>query len=837
MKPFIPRLLLVIALPGLAGYAFFGSNGVSKRVANGSFERQARPMGGEEAKAWLFNQRAYPLGTIPAGATLNGWLASVQGSQRKFGELNGQIDHWTEIGPAPIIGGQINGPTANPRVTGRIVDIAVDPNQAATHWLIAAEGGGVWETWNSGENWSPRTDGDVVSTGISTIAIAPSNPQILFAGTHDINTRAIGLLKSTDGGASWVLQDPSTFPQQYFFRFTKVKVHPTDPNIVLAETWQGDQPLTGGVFKSVNGGMNFALKLVGAGTALEVDPTNFDRQYAAIRNVFDNSLQYHGIFRSLDAGENWTKLSGPWDASIAQAGGPVRIAVAPSAPGTLYVVVAGGGMWKTQNAWASPPTWTALPPAPGGFTQAYTTMVDPTDAAIFYVGGFSSLGFYRLNSNGTWNSIVNSTHVDQQAMAATGSTLLLGNDGGFWTSTDRGTTWNNKNSDLATVQFYAGSLHPTDALSALGGSQDNGTELWTGSVAWQFESGGDGGYSAFSASNPDTWLVSSQYLGIVRLRNGGTISEGGQNGLNATGAGFIAPIRRAPHGDIVLAGSDNLWKSTNFFTGPTPSWSSNSPEQGTTISAIAFAPSDTSSLTYAFGTGEGSLRSTISGGAQRWKDLDPPPGTVPNRYVKAIAYHPTDPATVYVALSGFDENTPGYPGHVFRTVNATAGTPTWTNVSPPVNLPINALAIDPGIPNTLYAGADLGVWKTTNGGSSWTFMGPASGMPNVPVFDLLFSPADGHLVAFTYGRGAFKLNVGFLQGFIAPAGAVNAGARWNVDGGAFQTSETIVGGLSPGLHTVSFSPAAEYSPPANQTVGINANWAIDVVGIYTPDPN
>jgi hypothetical protein len=154
----------------------------------------------------------------------------------------------------------------------------------------------------------------------------------------------------------------------------------------------------------------------------------------------------------------------------------------------------------------------------------------------------------------------------------------------------------------------------------------------------------------------------------------------------------------------------------------------------------------------------------------------------------------------------------------------------------PVDVPMNSLAIDPTTPTTLYAGGDLGVWKSTNGGTwgSWTFMG-GNGMPNVIVSDLLISPVDGHLVAFTYGRSAFKLNVGSLQVTIAPQGAIDAKAYWKVDNGTFQDSGTIVKGLAPGNHTVSFNSISGYSPPANQTVTITANQTTQATGTYIPN--
>jgi hypothetical protein len=133
------------------------------------------------------------------------------------------------------------------------------------------------------------------------------------------------------------------------------------------------------------------------------------------------------------------------------------------------------------------------------------------------------------------------------------------------------------------------------------------------------------------------------------------------------------------------------------------------------------------------------------------------------------------------------------------------------------------LAIDPANPNIIYAGAELGVWKSTDGGSldSWTFMGPQSGMPNVPVFDLVFNPVDGHLYAFTYGRGAFKLNAATViptQPRLANISTrLNVGTGDNVMIGGFiiagsgcSTKQVVLRGMGPSLTGVPDNLADPY---------------------------
>jgi hypothetical protein len=167
---------------------------------------------------------------------------------------------------------------------------------------------------------------------------------------------------------------------------------------------------------------------------------------------------------------------------------------------------------------------------------------------------------------------------------------------------------------------------------------------------------------------------------------------------------------------------------------------------------MAFAPSDTNCLTYAFGTySAGQVNLTTNGGAT-YNDL-----INFGRYVSGLAFHPANPNVLYVTLSSFDDPTFPPLGHVFRTTNALAPSPSFLNVGPPVDIPFNAIVLDPSNPNILYVGTDIGIWKSTNAAASWTHVGPESGIPNVAVFDLEISPGAGRLIAFTHGRGAFAL--------------------------------------------------------------------------------
>src|SRR5207249_4038448 len=157
---------------------------------------------------------------------------------------------------------------------------------------------------------------------------------------------------------------------------------------------------------------------------------------------------------------------------------------------------------------------------------------------------------------------------DQQTMAWAGNRLIVGDDGGVWSTTDGGTTWADHNTSLAITQFYDGSIHPTNATFALGGAQDNGTSKWTGAAAWDVVTGGDGADNAISATDPSNdWAYSFQRLGILRTTNGGATTVFADGGIDKTGVPFIARFENCPaNDDVFIAGTDNLWKSTNFFS-------------------------------------------------------------------------------------------------------------------------------------------------------------------------------------------------------------------------------------------------------------------------------
>jgi formylglycine-generating enzyme required for sulfatase activity len=808
------RALLMLTLASLASnlVAREGSGPTEEVRGRGREGKRHNAQASEWRTEWEHRQRTFPLTTIPAGAMQRA-LAQTAQAEANGATPNGfsGTAQWSSIGPAPIGKSSYAG-TGGGLAAGRVAALAVDPANAS-HWLLGAAQGGIWETKNSGSTWSPRTDSQN-SLAMGAIAFAPSSPGLVYAGTGEPNFRGddyagAGLLVSHNGGTTWQMLN-SQFAQS---SFSAVRVDPGNSSSLAVATVRGGagvtDPASGnnpiptapsrGVFVSADGGAHFTQVLTGEATDLQTSPANFNQQYAGLGEIYGASP--NGVYRTLNGWGSSQLISGPWTSLVTPTQmGRIALAIAASNPNVLYVAIAQKrfnydagllGIWETSNAWDPTPTWTQIPnPSPSdvnydpnvGFDQLFwyhlALLVDPTDPTSLYLG---ELNIWQCRFHLSWHLAAQGwdpvdLHADQHALAWVPTanntlSLLAGNDGGVWLSApmpinalaSAGSPWQDLNTGLATLQIYKGAVDPTgNSHLSLAGCQDNGTAVYKGQNVWALVFGGDGADCTIASTQPALyWAASSQGGSIGRSLDGShfhVVSDpitGGPPFYTQ----FFTHFEKSPRNDdLVIVGTSQLWRSDDFFHGV--HWRQNSPiiysgPNPVPISAMAFAPSDTTGQIYAFGTEDGQLRITSNGGAT-WTDLDAG-NAVPNRYVSGLAFGPADPNVLHVTLSGFDESTPGQPGHLFKTANALAASPTWANVSPPVDLPNNCLVIDPNYAGTIFVGTDLGVWVSQDGAATWGHYGPSSGMPNVAVFDLRMN-ANGQVTAFTHGRSAFLLN-------------------------------------------------------------------------------
>ena len=698
---------------------------------------------------YFHDQRAYPLLRIPAGA--------YEAAQRTYRQQFARpaqaapaisANAWTPIGPDHI--------ATFPTTSGRLNSIAVHPTNSNIIYAAGAQGG-VWKTTDGGMSWTPLTDNQC-SIAMGALAIDPVNPSIVYAGTGEENFSldsyyGCGVLRSTDGGTTWTQLGASTF---VFAGGGGQKISRVYIDSATAGSATGTTVLvsaSSGVYRSTDSGNSWTLVLAGTATDIVGTPTRAATLYAALGNIFGSAS--NGVYLSTDTGATWTKETGGLPTTNV---GRINLAIAPSAADNVYASVQDTstfallGIWKSTSGGA---IWTQVSATGASCaSQCWYDMainVDPTNANTVYFSGFS---VYKSTDGGSnFSDIGSSIHVDQHALVfqpGNASTIYAGNDGGIFKSTDGGSTWTSLNSNIAITQFYPGiSLHPTNASIAMGGTQDNGTNLYTGASVWNPVLGGDGGFSAIDFTTPTTGYATVEwgfpsFSGVYKTTNLGVSASFTRQitGLNLSDRGlFIAPVVMSPaNSQQLFLGTYRLYQSTNGAA----SWSVISPDLSNgngDISAIAQSKSNTQVIYV--GTSDGNVQVTINGGAS-WTLATT---GLPNRHVTYLAVDPTNAQNAFAVVSGFGT------GHVFKTAN---GGTSWSDISANLpNIPVNAILLDPSAPTTnLYLGTDLGIFTTTNGGASWAAFN--NGLPNVAVIDLAFNQATNVLLAATHGRGVWQ---------------------------------------------------------------------------------
>ncbi|MFH1011520.1 MAG: hypothetical protein V1784_09850, partial [bacterium] len=367
-------------------------------------------------------------------------------------------------------------------------------------------------------------------------------------------------------------------------------------------------------------------------------------------------------------------------------------------------------------------------------------------------------------------------HADHHAFAfhpTNSNTVFAGTDGGLFRSTDAGTSWSALNNGLVTFQFYAMGNSLQRPSECYGGTQDNGTNKYTGSTSWAEVYGGDGGYCVVDYTYPDIVYAETQMGSHVKSTNGGGSWSAIQSGISGYGA-WVTPVVIDPTNRLVLyTATRSVYRTTNGGT----NWSAISSDLSSYyISTLAMAPSATNTI-YAGCEGGGKVFKTTNGGTS-WSDVSP---GLPDRYVTRVAVHPTNSSVVFVTVSGYGS------GHVYKSTN---GGSNWTNSSTGLpDQPVTVVVIDGGNPNTLYAGTDLGVYRSTDGGANWSSF--STGLPNVVVDDLALHPTAGTLRAATHGRGMWEVSVGGSSILVT---SPNGGEVWGQ--GVASTITWSSGGIS-----------------------------------------
>ena len=701
---------------------------------------------------------------------------------------------WRAIGPA--------------NQAGRIPMIVGIPGNRSVYYVGAAAGG-LFKTTNGGVTFEPLFD-DQDNASIGDLAIAPSNPSILYLGTGEGNPRnsasiGDGVYKSVDAGRTWKkigLENTEKIP--------RIRIDPLNPDVVfvcaLGRTW-GPNPERG-LFKTTDGGKSWRKVLylddLTGCADVDLDPTNANVVWVGTHRhqrwpwYFTSGGGATGVYKSTDGGESWTRLSGKGNGRGLPEDDMDRVGVSVhrANPDVVYVVSetkSEGQLWRTEDGGRS---WETVNRDRNiNFRPFYYSDIraDPRNPNVVYS---LSGGLYKSQDGGrTFQTIRADLHGDHQAMWIDPNDpdyILEGSDGGWQVSHDGARTWEIVNT-ISFAQFYHLNLDHEKPYNICGGLQDNGH--WCGPSrtlsgqgnrknSWVTISGGDGFFAVPDLAQPHLVYSASQGGNIVLtdLRTGDQRSihpyprrvgsAGDSLAEHTYRFNWNAPIALDPADPrTVYFGGNVLFRTRNY--GQT--WEVISPDLTTNDKSkqrssggpivtdntaaefhstmLTIAPSPKDSRVVWVGTDDGNIQVTRDGGTTWTNTVRNIRDLPPNAWISTIDASPHDPGTALVAASHWQ--TGDYTPYAYLTRDFGQ---TWIRISG--NLPargwVHVVRQDPRNPNLLYAGTEFGVFASWNQGRQWHSI--RNGMSAAPVRDLLVHPRDNDLVIATHGRGLYILD-------------------------------------------------------------------------------
>jgi photosystem II stability/assembly factor-like uncharacterized protein len=708
-------------------------------------------------------------------------------------------------------------------VTSVAVPDAPKHDHLYTIW-VGQRSGGVWKTTNGGATWNPVFDSAGVAA-IGDIAIAPSDSRIVWVGTGDqANARSSysgrGLFKTVDGGATW---QPVGLADSH--HVARIVIDPADPNrvYVAAMGHLFSRNAERGVFRTLDGGRTWTKVLYVDDRTGAIDLV-MDRRAPSVlyASMYDKerlpwrlveSGPGSGIFKSVDGGTSWKKLAGGLpDGQI----GRIGLDMFQKNPDVLYALI------ENQNAPSpAPPTGRGATAqgSRGGSQPIVGNELYRTDdggatwrrtSTINVAGGKAPYSFnqLRIDPSNDQRVIVTSDSMtitedggrtwDDEKVWPNGFfrrafgdfrtmwfdpddplRILLGSDGGLQFSFDGGHT-SDFFPNIRAGEAYAVGVDMDDPYHVYAGFQDH--DSWKGPVNgrwgvvtledWVTVGPGDGMYNVVDPTD-SRWVYNTRELNQLGRMDQQTgvrtdIRPPQPQGADRLRYNWIAPIALSPHDPATLyAGAQMLFRSkdrgdhwetiSGDLTTNDASKTGYTTTPYCTISTMAESPV-TPGLIWV-GTDDGKVHVTRNGGGQ-WSDVTPAliaSGAPADRWVSRVFASPHDAATAFVSKNGFrnDDFTP----YLFKTTDFGV---TWKAIAGDLpSAPVNVVVQDRRNPALLFAGNDVGVFTSIDGGVHW--MRFASGFPTVAVHDLVVHPREQDLVVATYGRALWTGDIAPLQ--------------------------------------------------------------------------
>lgn len=664
--------------------------------------------------------------------------------------------NWTSMGPTTSTGGYSG--------IGRLNCIVFRSGDNNTLYA-GSPSGGLWKTTDGGTNWSVLTDDNAV-LGVSdavVVAGATTATDIVYIGTGDRDggsmwslgggqsndNNSVGVLKSTDGGTTWATTG-LTFTTNQKETVNRMLIDPGNSSIVYAAT-------SDGLYKTSDAGANWTKLSIYHFADIEFKPGDSQTIYASSR--------FGSIYKSTDAGVNWTSVFDNYSTN----GRRINLAVSANEPTWVYAVEANtsGGLFGIYKSTDSGGSYSLIfnstnilngdcSPVDADGQGSYDLAIacDPTNANTLFVGGVntwkSTDGGVNWSINNMWSGTCSgaaiNVHADKHFLAYQNGTsnLFECNDGGLYTTSDAGSTWSHIGNGLIVSQLYRLGVSQVSSDKVIAGLQDNGTKAKS-SGAWTDVLGGDGMDCMIDYTDDNIQYGESQYGNLYRTDNNWASSTGITSGLTGY-AWWVTAIAIDPNvNTTIYTARQDVFKSTDKGA----NWTKIS-NFGTYQYELAIAPSNSN---YIYTTSRSALHRTTDGGTT-WTDIT---GTLPtgSSSITYIAVKDDDPNTVWVSFGQYTSDC------VYET---TDGGSTWTDIS--AGLPtIPVMCVVQNKLNTsqneLYAGTDVGVYVKVDGGA-WALY--SDGLPNVVVNEIKIyynstTPSLSRLRAATSGRGMWESEI------------------------------------------------------------------------------
>lgn len=730
--------------------------------------------------------------TMPIGATKSdykpGYVMSEYNKALKSDFLAQSKNKKTARGySAQAVTFTERGPVNVPGRTRASIVSPTNPDK----WYVGTVGGGVWITENAGQTWRNTTDTAVPSLSTGTLAISPSNANIVYAGTGEPfgnldRVAGIGIFKSTDAGETWsYLTNTSAFGD-----IGRLIINPNDANHLIVGT-------SSGIYVTTNGGTTWA-KTLASGNAQDFAASNdFSAIYAGVNGV--------GVYKSTDAGTTWTKT---FDAVAENKSlGRIELDISPVDNTRLFLGIYGNNTTNFYKSDDSGTTFSAINFGTGDNNvlagQGWYDNVmraHPLDKNVFYAGGVYMCKVTVDPVANTYatkpiaggygditGQINKSVHVDMHDIIykvnpadPTQFRLIITNDGGVYSTgykTNPGETegdWSAKVTGLNSTQFYgADKKKGEDAY--LAGAQDNGSyisETTPSSATTNYTLlwGGDGFETIWNYADPTKVMMSSQYSNIVRyLGEDGYYARTPDYG--SAKSPFYSKLANANNNpDVVFTpSSSGVWRSTNFggswvLAPITGGWLGSASPVAVSVSVanpnivwagVVMSSSSTSAYKLRLSKDNGqTFTSTV--------------GVLPSQFTSAGYYISGLQASAVSESRAFVLFSSAGKGKIFKTDDFGATFTDITGFTQGENrgfpdVPVHSVLEMPFDPNIIWAGTDIGVFETTDAGASWHIL---TGLPPVSVWQMKI--VDDQVVMATHGRGVWTATVPQLAGYVLP---------------------------------------------------------------------